>query len=92
MFQCGLAELVKLQPQVDDICAQMELLSAEPAVPDTLRPSVTTLTSRHSTAIQELKTREHDITTGTHYHHAPACSLMRSGIGCWLMMEKLNIF
>ncbi|KAI7793926.1 putative utrophin [Triplophysa rosa] len=61
--ECGLAELVKLQPQVDDLCAQMELLSAEPAVPDTLRPSVTALTSRHRTSIQELKTREHDITT-----------------------------
>ncbi|XP_073730912.1 utrophin isoform X3 [Misgurnus anguillicaudatus] len=61
--ECGLADLVKLQAQIDDLCAQGELLNADPGVPDNLRSNLTVLTSRHSTAIEELKTRQQDIST-----------------------------
>ncbi|XP_016380409.1 utrophin-like [Sinocyclocheilus rhinocerous] len=57
-----IAELEKLLPQVEDLCSQTERLAAEPGAPDTMRPSVTALASRHSTTIQELKTRQQDIT------------------------------
>uniref|UniRef100_A0A9J8AP75 Dystrophin-like n=1 Tax=Cyprinus carpio carpio TaxID=630221 RepID=A0A9J8AP75_CYPCA len=61
--EAGIAELEKLQPQVEDLCSQTERLAAEPGAPDTMRPSVAALASRHSTTIQELKTRQQDITT-----------------------------
>ncbi|XP_058618768.1 dystrophin-like isoform X3 [Onychostoma macrolepis] len=62
-YEARVAELEKRQPQVEDLCSQTERLAAEPGAPDTMRPSVTALASRHSTTIQELKTRQQDITT-----------------------------
>ncbi|XP_067302899.1 utrophin-like isoform X1 [Pseudorasbora parva] len=61
--EARIAELEKLQPQVEDLCAQTERLTAEPGVPDTVRPSVMALASRHSSTIQELKARRQDITS-----------------------------
>ncbi|KAG1936103.1 utrophin [Pimephales promelas] len=61
--EARVAELEKLQPQVEDLCDHTERLAAEPGVPDTMRPSVTALASRHSSTVQELKTRQQDITT-----------------------------
>ncbi|KAL0158871.1 hypothetical protein M9458_046947, partial [Cirrhinus mrigala] len=58
-----IAELGKIQPQVENLCSQTERLAAEPGAPDIMRPSVTALASRHSTTTQELKTRQQDITT-----------------------------
>ncbi|KAI2650014.1 Utrophin [Labeo rohita] len=58
-----IAELGKIQPQVEDLCSQTERLAADPGASDTMRPSVTALASRHSTTTQELKTRQQDITT-----------------------------
>lgn len=55
---------------MEDLCSQTERLAAEPGAPDTMRPSVTALASRHSTAIQELKTLQQDITTGIHFQIA----------------------
>uniref|UniRef100_A0A671RQG3 Calponin-homology (CH) domain-containing protein n=1 Tax=Sinocyclocheilus anshuiensis TaxID=1608454 RepID=A0A671RQG3_9TELE len=60
--EARIAELEKLQPQVEDLCSQTERLATEPGAPDTMRPSVTALASRHSTTIQELKTQQQDIT------------------------------
>lgn len=70
VFQARIAELEKLQPQVEDLCSQTERLATEPGAPDTVRPSVTALASRHSTTIQELKTWQQDITTGIHFQIA----------------------
>ncbi|XP_051517186.1 dystrophin-like [Myxocyprinus asiaticus] len=61
--ECRIAELIKLQPQVEDLCVQGEHLTAEPGAPDTIKPSLTVMASRHSTVIQELKTRQQDIST-----------------------------
>ncbi|XP_026097283.1 dystrophin isoform X2 [Carassius auratus] len=61
--EARIAELEKLQAQVEDLCSQTERLAAEPGAPDTTRSSVTALASRHSTTIQELQTRQQDITT-----------------------------
>ncbi|RXN07760.1 utrophin-like [Labeo rohita] len=61
--EARIAELGKIQPQVEDLCSQTERLAADPGAPDTMRPSVTALASRHSTTTQELKTRQQDITT-----------------------------
>ncbi|XP_051736087.1 utrophin isoform X2 [Ctenopharyngodon idella] len=61
--EARIAELEKLQPQVEDLCAQTEHLTGEPGSPDTMRPSVTALASRHSSTIQKLKTWQQDITT-----------------------------
>uniref|UniRef100_A0A673JTT1 Utrophin-like n=1 Tax=Sinocyclocheilus rhinocerous TaxID=307959 RepID=A0A673JTT1_9TELE len=61
--EARIADLEKLQPQVEDLCSQTERLAAEPGAPDTMRPSVAALASRHSTTIEELKTRQQDITT-----------------------------
>ncbi len=70
VFQARIAELEKLQPQVEDLCSQTERLAAEPGAADTMKPSVTALASRHSTTTQELKTRQQDITTGMHFQIA----------------------
>ncbi|XP_050952998.1 dystrophin isoform X7 [Labeo rohita] len=61
--EARIAELGKIQPQVEDLCSQTERLAADPGASDTMRPSVTALASRHSTTTQELKTRQQDITT-----------------------------
>ncbi|XP_051515681.1 utrophin-like isoform X3 [Myxocyprinus asiaticus] len=61
--ECRIAELIKLQLQVEELCVQAERLTTEPGAPDTIKPSLTVLASRHSTAIQELKTRQQDIST-----------------------------
>uniref|UniRef100_A0A671MXB8 Utrophin-like n=1 Tax=Sinocyclocheilus anshuiensis TaxID=1608454 RepID=A0A671MXB8_9TELE len=60
--EARIADLEKLQPQVEDLCSQTERLAAEPGAPDTMRPSVAALASRHSTTIQEFKMRQQDIT------------------------------
>ncbi len=70
VFQARIAELEKLQPQVEDLCSQTERLAAEPGAADTMKPSVIALASRHSTTTQELKTRQQDITTGMHFQIA----------------------
>uniref|UniRef100_A0A673JK01 Utrophin-like n=1 Tax=Sinocyclocheilus rhinocerous TaxID=307959 RepID=A0A673JK01_9TELE len=64
VFQARIADLEKLQPQVEDLCSQTERLAAEPGAPDTMRPSVAALASRHSTTIEELKTREERVSEG----------------------------
>ncbi|XP_077060733.1 utrophin isoform X2 [Siphateles boraxobius] len=61
--EARIAELEKLQPQVEDLRDHTQRLTAEPGVPETMRPGVTALASRHSSTVQELKTRQQDIST-----------------------------
>lgn len=58
--EARIAELEKLQPQVEDLRSQSERLKPESA--DTLRSSMTDLASNYSSIVQELRNRQQDLT------------------------------
>ncbi|XP_073795720.1 utrophin isoform X5 [Danio rerio] len=58
--EARITELEKLQPQMEDLRTQSERLNPESA--DSLRSSVTELATNYSSTVQELRSRQRDIT------------------------------